>query len=221
MKDISLFDVIGPNMIGPSSSHTAGALRIAALAYKMMHEDVVAAEFVLYGSFAKTYRGHGTDRALLAGVMGFSTEDERIADAFAIAEEKGLEYSFSVDETQKGVHPNTVAITLRDHSGNTMKVVGESIGGGNVQITQIDDVNILFTGEYHTLIIGHIDHAGVIGHITGALGRSDINIAFMRSYREERGKKAYTILEADEPITQEAADRIRENPHIIDVRMIG
>ncbi len=98
MKDISLFDVIGPNMIGPSSSHTAGALRIAALAYKMMQGDVVKADFVLYGSFAKTYKGHGTDRALLAGIMGFGTEDERIRDSFEIARERGLEFSFSTDE---------------------------------------------------------------------------------------------------------------------------
>lgn len=220
MKDISLFDVIGPNMIGPSSSHTAGALRIAALAYKMMQGDVVAADFVLYGSFAKTYKGHGTDRALLAGVMGFGTEDERIRDSFEIADKRGISYHFSTDEKNKDVHPNTVLIKLRSGDGQTMEVMGESIGGGNVQITRIDDVDLMFTGQYSTLIISNIDHAGVIAHITSTLGNLGINIAFMRTYREEKGKKAYTIIEADEKIDPEVVRLIKLNQYILDVRII-
>ncbi len=220
MKDISLFDVIGPNMIGPSSSHTAGALRIAALAYKMMQGDVVKADFVLYGSFAKTYKGHGTDRALLAGIMGFGTEDERIRDSFEIARERGLEFSFSTDEKNKDVHPNTVLMSLESSDGRTMEVMGESIGGGNVQITQIDGVELLFTGQYSTLLISNIDHAGVIAHITTTLGNLGINIAFMRTYREEKGKVACTIIEADEKINPDVVQLIKLNPHILDVRII-
>ncbi|MDO4711172.1 MAG: L-serine ammonia-lyase, iron-sulfur-dependent subunit beta [Peptostreptococcaceae bacterium] len=220
MKDISLFDVIGPNMIGPSSSHTAGALRIAALAYKMMRGTIVSADFVLYGSFAKTYKGHGTDRALLAGVMGFGTEDERIGNAFEIADRQGLQYSFTTDEKNKNVHPNTVRIKLKSDDGHEMIVMGESIGGGNVQITQIDDVKLMFTGQYSTLIISNIDHAGVIAHITSTLGNLEINIAFMRTYREEKGKKAYTILETDEKIDPEVADLIKLNKYILDAKVI-
>ncbi|MDO5094919.1 MAG: L-serine ammonia-lyase, iron-sulfur-dependent subunit beta [Peptostreptococcaceae bacterium] len=220
MKDISLFEVIGPNMIGPSSSHTAGALRIAAIAYKMMQGDVVSADFILYGSFAKTYKGHGTDRALLAGVMGFDTEDERISNSFAIADEVGLAYSFSTDEENRNVHPNTVEMKLKSSTGHQMVVVGESIGGGNVQITRINEVEILFTGEYSTLIISNIDHSGVIAHITSTLGNLEINIARMSTYREEKGKQAYTILETDETINPEVAELIKLNKYILDARVI-
>lgn len=221
MKDISLFDVIGPNMIGPSSSHTAGALRIAALAYKMAQEDVVEAHFTLYGSFAKTYKGHGTDRALLAGIMGFDTEDERISKSFEIADARGIVYSFGVNETNKNVHPNTVEIKLKSSNGKEMSVMGESIGGGNVQITNIDGVELLFTGQYSTLIISNIDSAGVIAFITQTLGDHGINIAFMSTYREEKGKVAKTIIETDEKINPEISEHLLKNDKVLEARIIG
>lgn len=220
MKNISIFDVIGPNMIGPSSSHTAGALRISLIAYKMMKGDVVQADFTLFGSFAKTYKGHGTDRALLAGIMGFGTEDERISDSFRIADEAGLKYSFATNETDKDVHPNTVEVLLTNSQGEQKLIRGESIGGGNVQITKIDDAELMFTGEYKTLIVKYIDHAGVIAHMTKALANYDINIAFMRTYREEKGQIARAIIEADEYINPEVVDLIKEHEDVISAQII-
>ena len=123
-----IFDIIGPNMIGPSSSHTAGALRIAYLAGRLIHGGAKKVEFTLYGSFAHTYRGHGTDRALLAGVMGFAPDDLRIRDSFQIARERGLQYSFRIDTATEVPHPNTVGITLAGADGHSVHVTGVSIG---------------------------------------------------------------------------------------------
>lgn len=220
MRDISLFDVIGPNMIGPSSSHTAGALRIASLSKRMVNEDIKEVEFILYGSFSKTYRGHGTDRALLSGIMGFSTEDERISNAYEEANNRNIVYKFITNDVEKNVHPNTVRINLSTNSGEKMTVVGESIGGGSVQITEIDSVKLMFTGEYSTLIISNIDNPGVIFYVTKCLNDLGINIAFMRTYREEKGKKAYTIIEADEKINSDIIPLILKNEDIIYAKII-
>ena len=134
MSFISVFDVMGPNMIGPSSSHTAGAARIAFLAQKMIMPPLKKVEFTLYGSFARTYKGHGTDRALLGGIMGFSTDDMRIRNSFDIAREQGIDYSFTPNETETDVHPNTVDIHMVNDQGQEMTVRGESLGGGKVRI---------------------------------------------------------------------------------------
>ncbi len=129
MAVISAFDVLGPNMIGPSSSHTAGAVAIALLAQKMIAGQIIEAEFTLYGSFSRTYRGHGTDRALLGGIMGFKTDDRRIRDSFSIAQQRGLRYSFLTNEKDKDVHPNTVDIRMVNDRNQEMTVRGESLGG--------------------------------------------------------------------------------------------
>lgn len=150
MAFISVFDVLGPNMIGPSSSHTAGACSIALLAQKMVPGPITDVEFTLYGSFARTYRGHGTDRALLGGIMGFSTDDKRIPDSFSIARERGLSYHFTVNETETDVHPNTVDIRMTGKGGQVLTVRGESLGGGKVRITRINQVDVDFSGEYST-----------------------------------------------------------------------
>ena len=155
MAFISVFDVIGPNMIGPSSSHTAGADSLAFLAQKMINGPLKKVDFTLYGSFAKTYRGHGTDRALLGGIMGFTTDDKRIPDSFSIAEEKGLEYHFHINETEEVDHPNTVDITMVNEDGQTLTVRGESLGGGKIRISRINQVDVDFTGEYSTAIVIH------------------------------------------------------------------
>ena len=145
MAFISAFDVLGPNMIGPSSSHTAGAVAISLLAQKMINGPVKKADFILYGSFAKTYKGHGTDRALLGGIMGFETDDIRIRNSFAIADERGLCYTFTTNEREKEVHPNTVDIRLENEKGDVLTVRGESLGGGKVRITRINQVDVDFT----------------------------------------------------------------------------
>lgn len=220
MKNISIFDVIGPNMIGPSSSHTAGALRIALLAYKIAKKDVKKATFVLYGSFAKTYRGHGTDRALLAGIMGFGTEDERIRDAYKLVEAKGIKYKFEINESKVVDHPNTVDIILEGESGMITTLTGESIGGGNVQITKINGIKVHFTGEYSTLLIRQKDVSGMIAYITKCLSDAKINIAFMRLYRTQKGERAYAVIEADQKINEDVLDIILANENIEDARII-
>lgn len=220
MKDISIFDVIGPNMIGPSSSHTAGALRISLLAYKIAEQDIKEVKFVLYGSFAQTYRGHGTDRALLAGIMGFGTEDERIRDAFEYADKQGLKYTFETNLTNKNVHPNTVEIIMKNSKGEEKSIMGESIGGGNVQVKQINGIEVMFTGKYSTIIVRQKDRKGVVAHITKSLSDYEINIAFMRLYRTQKGETAYTIIEADQKIDRQVADKIMECENIEDTTII-
>ena len=214
MKEIGIFDVIGPNMIGPSSSHTAGALRIALLAGRLARSRIVRADFVLYGSFAKTYKGHGTDRALVGGVLGFSTEDRRIRDSFEYAAQAGLEYTFEVNTQETDLHPNTVDITLTTADGAVTRVRGVSTGGGNSHIERIDGVEVRIDGNYTTLLIRQRDTSGVVAAITSALSGSGINIAFMRLYRESKGETAYTIIETDSAIPAEVVREIERHPQI-------
>lgn len=220
MAFISVFEVIGPNMVGPSSSHTAGAASIARLAWKMTHERIRRVKFTLYGSFAQTYKGHGTDRALLGGMMGFETDDERIRDSFEIAEKEGLEFSFVANTIETEVHPNTVDMEIEDVTGRVLTVRGESIGGGKVRLTRINGVKVLFTGEYHSLIVIHKDHPGVISKVTANLGECHVNIAYLRVYRENKGGIAYMIIESDEEITKEIVERIERNPFVKDTMLI-
>lgn len=220
MNFLSIFDVIGPNMIGPSSSHTAGAVSIALMARKLFSEDIKEVAFTLYGSFAKTYRGHGTDRALLGGILGFATYDERIRDAFELAEEMGVKYKYIVDEQTITNHPNTADIDLVGVTGRTMSIRGESIGGGKMKIVRIDGIDVEFTGEYSTLIVRQIDKPGVVAHITQALSEHNVNIAFMRLFREDKGAAAYTVVESDEAIPETVLEQIRENKNVSDLMLI-
>ena len=201
-------------MIGPSSSHTAGALRIAPLARGMLPGPILRADFTLYGSVARTYRGHGTDRALIAGVLGFGAEDSRIRDSFRWAKEMGLEYSFTLDTRNRDCHPNTAELRLENAAGERALVTGVSVGGGAAVIRRINGVEIDLTGEYHTLLVRHRDTPGVVAAITRALAENHINIAFMRLYRESRGQMAYSIIEADETISPEAAAQIQAHPPV-------
>ena len=211
MSFISVFDVLGPNMIGPSSSHTAGAARIGFLAQKMIGGNVIRADFTLYGSFAKTYHGHGTDRALLGGIMGFSTDDMRIRNSFEIAQENGLAYTFTPNETEAEIHPNTVDISMTNKNGQTMTIRGESLGGGKVRIVRINGVSIDFTGEYSAVIVVQQDKPGVVAHITKVLSDRGVNIAFMRLFREAKGHTAYTIVESDGTLPEDVAESLKEN----------
>lgn len=220
MSFISVFDVLGPNMIGPSSSHTAGASVIAFLAHKMIAGPLKKVEFILYGSFAKTYRGHGTDRALLGGIMGFSTDDTRIRDSFHIAKERGLEFVFQVDTEETEVHPNTVDIRMTNSAGQVMTVRGESLGGGKVRIVRINQVKVDFTGEYSAIIVIHQDKPGVVAHITRCLSDRNVNIAYMRLFRESKGHTAYTIVESDDKLPVDVAERFRENGNVQDVMIV-
>lgn len=220
MAFISLFEVIGPNMVGPSSSHTAGAVSMALLARKLFPAEIKKVEFTLYGSFAKTYRGHGTDRALLGGIMGFETDDLRIRDSLSIAKERNLDYHFSIGQDTGEEHPNTADIDMTGVNGERLFVRGVSIGGGKVKIVRLNQIDVDFTGEYSTLIISQTDRPGVVAHITKVLSEREVNIAFMRLFREEKGAKAFTVVESDERIPDEVVEQIRENPLVSDVVLV-
>ena len=200
-----VFDIVGPVMIGPSSSHTAGAVRLGLMARKILGERVVRVGIQLHGSFARTGRGHGTDKALLAGIMGFLPDDERIRDALVLAGQRGLEYSFqSVDLGE--VHPNTAVLHLVGASGRVATVCGASIGGGNIRITNINGYAVELSGEYPALIVIHHDRPGVIMQVTSILARRGLNIAFMRVSRQARGQESLMILEMDEPLPAAVVD---------------
>lgn len=221
MAFISVFDVIGPNMVGPSSSHTAGAASIALLAGKMIGEKITKVTFTLYGSFAKTYKGHGTDKALVGGILGFETDDMRIRDSFSIAKESGLEFDFVCNNSDdEDIHPNTVDMEIVDQSGRQLTVRGESLGGGKVMLTRINGVKVQFTGEYHALIVIQRDNPGVVAGITSVLSSWDVNIAYLRVFREEKGGLAYTIVESDEEISEKAIEVIKKNPAIQDIMLV-
>lgn len=221
MAFISVFDVIGPNMVGPSSSHTAGAASIALLAGKMIGEKITKVTFTLYGSFAKTYKGHGTDKALVGGILGFETDDMRIRESFGIAKESGLEFDFVCNNSDdEDIHPNTVDMEIIGQSGRKLNVRGESLGGGKVMLTRINGVKVQFTGEYHALIVIQRDNPGVVAGITSVLSSWDVNIAYLRVFREEKGGLAYTIVESDEEISEKAVEVIRKNPAIQDIMLV-
>ena len=220
MSFISVFDVLGPNMIGPSSSHTAGAAVIAFMAHKMIAPPLEKVDFTLYGSFSRTYRGHGTDRALLGGIMGFGADDVRIRNSFQIAEERGLAYSFTPRESGDDTHPNTVDIRMENAAGQVMTVRGESLGGGKVRISRINGVSVDFTGDYSTVIVVQQDKPGVVAHITKVLSDRNVNIAFMRLFREVKGRTDYTIVESDGRFPEGIEEPLADNPNVQDVMII-
>ena len=220
MSFISVFDVLGPNMVGPSSSHTAGAVAMANVAHKLLAPPLKKVDFTLYGSFAKTYQGHGTDRALLGGIMGFSTDDLRIRDSFSIAHERGLAFSFTPNETETDIHPNTVDIRMENAAGQVMTVRGESLGGGKMHIVRINGVRVDVSGEYASVVVIQQDKPGVVAHLTKVLSDRNVNIAFMRLFREGKGDTAYSIIESDGTLPEGIDRELRANPYIRDVMIV-
>lgn len=192
-----VFDIVGPVMIGPSSSHTAGAVRLGLMARAILGEEPVRAGIQLTGSFARTYRGHGTDKALAAGILGFSPDDDRIREALDLAPSLGLELAFQKVEIPD-VPPNTAILYLTGAGGRMVKVQGSSIGGGNIRITGINRFAVELTGELPALITVHRDRPGVMMQVTSILAKEGLNIAFMRLFRQRRGEMAMMILELDE-----------------------
>ena len=212
MSNISIFDVMGPNMIGPSSSHTAGALRIALLASNLAKGNVAHVTFILYGSFARTYHGHGTDRALVGGILGYTTDDERIRDSFEYAKKAGITYEFVEDFTNKDVHPNTVDIELTCKNGQVITMRGVSIGGGNAVIQRLNGIEIDMNGASPTVIVKHWDRKGVLAYITKVISDADLNIGALKLYREGKGKPAYAIVELDGKVPEDILQKLEEYP---------
>jgi len=214
----SVFDIVGPVMIGPSSSHTAGAVRLGALTRAIFGDEVRSAKIRLHGSFASTGHGHGTDLALVAGLLGMAPDDPRIPDAFALAREAGLEVSF--DSADLGeVHPNTAEFELTG-IGRTMCVRGSSLGGGDVVVSMIDGFEVEADGELPLLIVEHTDRPGEIAAVSSLLAQNGTNIAEMRVSRERRGARALMLIETDVEVTPEAAEMIAQLPGVSRVRRV-
>lgn len=219
MKKYGVFDIMGPTMIGPSSSHTAGAARLGKMARYLCGGSVASVRFLLHGSFGQTYRGHGTDKALLAGMMGINSDDYRLRDAFSIADAQGLQYSFEPADLGD-VHPNTVRFEIVTKDGRQISVTGSSIGGGSVVITQIDDISVYFTGENPILITKHKDAPGIVSRIADLLYRAVINIGNMRVNRADGAKTATMYIELDKPLDKQLIDEIRKIPGIDEVLVL-
>ena len=183
---MTIFDIMGPIMVGPSSSHTAGAARIGYLTRKLLGDEPRRAELLLHGSFAATGAGHGTDRALVAGLLGMRPDDARLPRAFELARAAGMEVSLG-RTVLRGAHPNSVLLKVEDASGRRLEVTASSLGGGRVQVCAIDGLEARFTGEMPTLIIRNQDRPGMVAEVTGVLSRRKVNIAAMQLYRNMRG----------------------------------
>ena len=219
MKSVGVFDILGPIMVGPSSSHTAGAARLGKVARAVAGADIGEVTFYLHGSFARTYKGHGTDRALVAGILGMEPSDLRLRDSLEIARELGLKIDFK--EADLGdVHPNTVEFIIRGKEGN-YGLIGSSIGGGSIEVTSVNGNAVNFTGAYPTVIVSNRDVPGVLSKVASILYDNDINIAFMKVFRNQKGKNATMVFEVDHEITAEIIGNIKAIEGINKVIMIN
>jgi L-serine dehydratase len=215
----SVFDVIGPVMIGPSSSHTAGAVRLGRLARAVFGEAPARAAVALHGSFATTGHGHGTDLALVAGLLGLAPDDERIRSSLEEAIARGMEVVFT-DEDLGAVHPNTARIVMTAADGRTGLVQGSSVGGADVLLTRIDDFDVEITGDLPALVVEHHDQPGVVASVTAALAHGDVNIASMEVSRERRGARALMVIETDQPVEQSVVDAVSAADGVTQVRTV-
>lgn len=218
MKNYSVFDILGPVMIGPSSSHTAGAARIGKIARELADDSFYKVSFYLHGSFAKTYRGHGTDKALVAGILGLDPSDERIKDSFELAKKNNIQIEF-IEADLGYVHPNTVKIVFHYKYKEDFYVIGSSIGGGNVNIININGNEVSFTGDYPTILAKYKDRKGVISEISTILSNHNINIATMNVTREN--KIATMVTELDSPIDEKIIKEISSSVEVIYITAIN
>ncbi len=210
---MNVFDLIGPVMVGPSSSHTAGAVRIGLVSRKLLGGQPDEAELLLHGSFAATGRGHGTDRALVAGLLGMEPDDERIPDSFLWAEKAGLRFHFGVI-SMPDAHPNSVLLRLH-RGGKELRVVAASVGGGRIEVRRLNDMPMRFTAEQPTLIVSNRDHPGSVADVSRVLAEAGVNIGTFQVNRDERGGVAVMVIETDSPLPDELVARVRTLPDIL------
>ena len=213
---INIFDMMGPVMVGPSSSHTAGAARIGNMGRTLLGEEVARADIGLYGSFAETGFGHGTDRALLAGLLGMKPDDLRIPNAYEEANRAGIAYSFRTVEL-RDAHPNTALLELTGKSGKQLTLQASSIGGGAIVVNKIDGIDVNFTGDFNTLIVRNQDESGSVAAITSILSQVHINVANMSVNRHRRGGDALMVIETDQHIKPRQVEFLSELPGILSV----
>jgi L-serine dehydratase len=218
VKYRSVFDIIGPVMIGPSSSHTAGAARIGRVARSLFGREPKWANISLYGSFAETYKGHGTDVAIVGGLLDFDTDDPRIIDAIKIAEKRGIKLRF-IEEDAVTDHPNTARVIIGDHNGE-LELVGISIGGGKIEITELNGFELKLSGNHPAILVVHNDRFGAIASVANTLAKYEINIGHMEVARKEKGKMALMTIEVDQNIDDQLIDELEQLPNILKVTKI-
>lgn len=213
---LDIFDILGPVMVGPSSSHTAGAARIGAMAHTLLGEEVAEAKIHLHGSFADTGSGHGTDRALVAGLLGMKPDDMRIPFAFDEAKKAGL--TFTIDTAElRDAHPNTAVIEAVGKTGKKLELQAASVGGGRIEVNKLDGIDVSFTGAYDTLVIRNQDDYGAISAVTALLAKYRINVANMSLCRHKRGGDALMVIETDQNVPLALVDELRALPGILSV----
>ncbi|MGL5348097.1 MAG: L-serine ammonia-lyase, iron-sulfur-dependent subunit beta [Peptostreptococcaceae bacterium] len=209
-KDYSVFDIVGPNMIGPSSSHTAGAARLGKTASKIAGKPVKEVKFLLHGSFAETYKGHGTDKALVGGILGFQPDDARIKNSFEIANEQGVKFEFIKTDLGDNVHPNTVKIEMLLEDGSKSVVMGASIGGGNIKLTEMDGLALDFNGSRATVVLEIKDIPGAVSFVTGLLAHNNKNISTLLTNKPAKSEYTFVTIETQEELESELIEQLKK-----------
>lgn len=213
---MNLFDILGPVMVGPSSSHTAGAVRIGRMARALLGQEPAEAQLLLHGSFASTGEGHGTRQALIAGLLGLGPDDPRVPGSFGLAREQGLRFSFGTCSL-RDAHPNSALITLTGADGSGLEVGASSPGGGRIRVFRVDGLDTDFSGELPTLVIHNSDKPGCVSQVTGALAAQGLNVATLQLNRDGRGNRAVMVIECDQPVSDMTAQWLRALPGILRV----
>jgi len=214
----SIFDILGPIMVGPSSSHTAGASRVGCVARQLLNDEPKKAFITLYNSFAKTYRGHGTDKAIIGGILGFGPDDVRLRDSHELAKDAGLVWEFSLVEDSAKFHSNAAHVKLLGKGGGTVEVVGSSLGGGRIKIQEIEGFPVDFNVQTYTLVIIADDIPGSIHHISGAIAKKEVNIANMSVCRMEQ--VATIVIELDQAVNESILGEIQSFSWVKYVRVV-
>ncbi|MDY3917957.1 MAG: L-serine ammonia-lyase, iron-sulfur-dependent subunit beta [Candidatus Limivivens sp.] len=217
---MNIFEILGPVMVGPSSSHTAGAVRIGLMTRKLLGQKPVQAKIGMYGSFLATGKGHGTDKALIAGLLGMHPDDMRIPDSFRLAQKDGLVFSFE-EANLRSAHPNTVLLEVQGDQGRELSVQASSLGGGRIMINRLDGIDVNCTCEMPTLIVHNMDQPGHVAEVTSMLSHKSVNIANMSLYRDKRGGRAVMVVETDQDIPEQALKWLEHLEGILKVTYIN
>lgn len=217
---MNIFDIIGPVMVGPSSSHTAGAAKIGLIARELLDEEPARANIILHGSFAATGAGHGTNNAIIGGLLGMKPDNPDIPNSGKIADAAGLQYQFEY-KTLKNAHPNTALIQLTGKNGRELSVQASSIGGGRILVNEIDGIAVNFSGEYNTLIVHNVDQPGHVAEVTSMLSHKSVNIATMQLFRDSRGGYAVMVIETDQEVPVDSIKWLEHLEGVIKVTYVN
>ena len=217
----SIFEIIGPPMVGPSSSHTAGAVRIGLLAHRLLGGAPATAVIGLHGSFAATGKGHATDRGLVAGLFGWNPDDERLKESLETAEKEGMKVTFETVDLGEAAHPNSARLELTDAAGKTLSITASSVGGGSVEVTEINGFSMQLTGSLDALVMWHQDRPGFLAHVTAVFACVEANIATIRTARRRRGAEALTVIELDAEPQPEVVAILSKIDHVTQTRVLA